>query len=590
MLPSAMTKKQVDTTGEQSVADDESSSQTSSRRSVLQGMGAIGAIGFLDKGSAQSPSTEDLTEGNLGVPPSAQCDPSQVTATSRDCYYYTIREGTPEATQVYVIRSGNPGPTAFVMSGVHGNETSGHLTGSYIRRRWDIEQGTLVVLPRANEVAIDRGTREYYEGDLNRKYPQGSEPTTELARAIWNTVLRHDPDVVFDVHNSRGIHEPETNICPSSDGQSIRPTPGSIPTGRASNTIEKLNRDWIPDSLPDDYRFKLRLETFDNRFLDKVHVDLGKPGFVPEVTRCGTDVDTQQIPWLRFAVRDLLEQYGITRVELPETGQCDPLPTISTGTLSRNQPTPGTWHQFDVPAQPDRVVVAKPVSYNGTQPCHVRLRNVTAGDFEYKLEEWAYLDGTHTTATTNFVTVRPGDREIQLDGGSTYRLKAGTVPVNHTFSTVSLGSQFTAQPIVLSQSQTFNDSDPVVTRMRNISSTSFQVRLQEEEAKGTHTNETVGYIALQQGVGTVGGTDFEVQRTPQTLKDHWKRIDFSRSYESPRFVADLQTFHGSDTAELRYRNLAGNGVELKVEEEQSVDSETGHTTEAVGYAVFEESV
>ena len=53
------------------------------------------------------------------------------------------------------------------------------------------------------------------------------------------------------------------------------------------------------------------------------------------------------------------------------------------------------------------------------------------------------------------------------------------------------------------------------------------------------------------------------------------------------FVADLQTFEGYNTAELRYRNLSGTGVDVKVEEEQSEDDETGHRYEAIGYAVFE---
>ena len=569
--------------------DTKSNGQTIFRRSVLQSMGALSAIGFLETDSALASSSGFPSEGGKS-PPSNQFESIEAASTTRDCYYYTIREGTPEATQVYVIRSGNPGPTGFVMSGVHGDETSGNLTGSYIRRRWNVKQGTLVILPRANEVAIDRGTREYDEGDLNRQYPQGSEPTTALARAIWNTILRHDPDVVIDVHNSRGIYHPDSSICPSSDGQSIRPSPSSIPTKRASNTIERLNQDWIPDSLPDDYRFELRQLAADTRLLDKLHADLGKPCFVPEVTRCGTDIYTQQIPWLRFAVRDLLEQYGIDRIELPETGECDPLPTISTGNLTRSQPTPETWFQFDAPSQPDRVVIAKPVSYNGEQPCHVRLRNVNAGDFEYKLEEWAYLDRTHTTETTHFMAVRPGDRELQLDGGNTHQLRAGTIPVDHTFSTVSLGSQFTAPPVVFSQSQTYNGSDPIVTRIQNVSNTSFDVRLHEEEAGGAHKDEIVGYIALKQGMGTSGGHSFEVKRSSESLTHQWKRITFSRSYDSPRFIANLQTFNGLDTAQLRYRNLTSDSVELKVEEEQSSDSETAHTTEAVGYAVFEGSV
>jgi hypothetical protein len=515
---------------------------------------------------------------------------SEAASAPRNCYSYTIRPGTPEATEVYVIRSGNPGPTAFVVGGIHGNEPSGYLAVTHVRRWWDVEEGTLVLLPRANEVAIEQGTREYDEGDLNRKFPPGSEPTTALAREIWDAVCRHDPDVVVDAHSSRGIYGADLEACPPGVGQSIHPTPGPIPQARASETIERLNEQYVPDSLPEAYDFVLgpvHDGTYGPLLLDKVSADLGTPGFILEVTRCGLDLDSQQIPWTRFMIRDLLRQYGLSRIELPEAGQCDPLPPLSTGRLARNQPTPDTWYQYDAPVQPDRVVVAKPLSYRGVQPCHLRLRNVTAGDFRFKLEEWAYLDGCHVRENASFLAVEPGNRTLQLDDGRIYRLGAGRAPASSAFSAVPYRRQFPARPVVLTQPQTYNGLDPVVTRVRNVSTTAFGVRLQEEEAKGAHTRETVGYIALQRARGAIDGTKFEVRRLPEAVTHQWWTVDFLRSYDSPRFVADLQTFEGHNTAQLRYRNLCPDSVEIKVEEEQSSDAETAHLPESVGYAVFE---
>ena len=48
----------------------------------------------------------------------------------------------------------------------------------------------------------------------------------------------------------------------------------------------------------------------------------------------------------------------------------------------------------------------------------------------------------------------------------------------------------------------------------------------------------------------------------------------------------MQTADGKDTAALRWRNKNGRGVEIKVEEEQSRDTETNHTTESIGYMIF----
>jgi hypothetical protein len=45
----------------------------------------------------------------------------------------------------------------------------------------------------------------------------------------------------------------------------------------------------------------------------------------------------------------------------------------------------------------------------------------------------------------------------------------------------------------------------------------------------------------------------------------------------------MQTTDGGDTAALRMRDMKTNSVHIRVEEEQSKDKETAHTTEVVGY-------
>ncbi|ODR79830.1 hypothetical protein BG842_03280 [Haladaptatus sp. W1] len=249
------------------------------------------------------------------------------------------------------------------------------------------------------------------------------------------------------------------------------------------------------------------------------------------------------------------------------------------------------WKQANSVTQPGGVAVAKPLSFSGSNPAHVRLRNVADDDFEYKLEEWAYLDGSHVSETFHTLAMGPSEREIQLGNGTPYKMKAGSVSVQDGFATVSFDDFFGAEiPIIFAQAQTFNGPDPIVTRLRNVSSSSFNVRLQEEEARGGHTTETVGYIALEPATGRINGTSFEVRRDGVKITDEWSRISFQKRYNSPRFIAGMQTFNGSDTANLRYRNLTGTGVEVKVEEEQSANNETTHTTERVGYFVIESSL
>jgi hypothetical protein len=48
----------------------------------------------------------------------------------------------------------------------------------------------------------------------------------------------------------------------------------------------------------------------------------------------------------------------------------------------------------------------------------------------------------------------------------------------------------------------------------------------------------------------------------------------------------MQTAGGKDTANVRWQNKNNHSVEVRIDEEQSKDTETRHGTEVVGYMVF----
>ena len=251
------------------------------------------------------------------------------------------------------------------------------------------------------------------------------------------------------------------------------------------------------------------------------------------------------------------------------------------GHVSVRQSGPSRWHTVSLDGSyVDPVVVLRPVSTNGGQPVHTRLRNVTGEGFEFQLEEWAYLDGRHVTETVAYVVMEAGQYAL-ADGTA---VEVGSVETDHAFTSVRLGGSFDTTPVVLSQTQTSNGSDPVVTRQRRISSAGFETKVQEEEARGYHTTERVGYVAIEPGAGTSNGVAFEVDRTRDSLTDDPTAIGFSEDVGSePVFVAGMQTADGHNSAALRCRNLDRNGVDVHIEEERSDDDETAHTTEVVGY-------
>lgn len=90
-----------------------------------------------------------------------------------------IAAGTPGATPFYVQASTNRGPTVLIIAGIHGDELAGPYAAEQLRH-WPVRRGKLMVVPRANAVALAAGTRTFKSEaatnrlDLNRCFPRCS--------------------------------------------------------------------------------------------------------------------------------------------------------------------------------------------------------------------------------------------------------------------------------------------------------------------------------------------------------------------------------------------------------------------------------
>lgn len=152
----------------------------------------------------------------------------------------TILTGDNETT-VHYLTAPSDGPTAVVVGGVHGNETAG-INAAEAITQWAISRGKVIVIPRANKRACDRGTRQAAgSSDLNRQFPTGRQPQGTVATELWEEITRHDPDYVFDLHRSVGLYQRE----PDGVGMAIYPTPSG--RGIAEDALGHLNADHVPD-------------------------------------------------------------------------------------------------------------------------------------------------------------------------------------------------------------------------------------------------------------------------------------------------------------------------------------------------------
>lgn len=221
----------------------------------------------------------------------------------------TLRAGTEYETTAYIGESEQSGPTAVVVGGVHGNELAG-VEAAHNAREWEFDRGTLVVLPEANAPAVEEQTYSGPDGDLNQQFPSGEEPTTPIAREIWDLITDYDADVVIDMHSSMGIWG--SDLGPDGYGQAIFPSAAGNSRATADHVADCMNRNVIDDSYPEDYEYTLgnTLSGEHPRLIHKVAADLEEAGYLTEVTRYETTLETQT-EWANALAGYLLRNHGI---------------------------------------------------------------------------------------------------------------------------------------------------------------------------------------------------------------------------------------------------------------------------------------
>lgn len=224
--------------------------------------------------------------------------------------HHTILEDTLYETNVSTIAAPNEGPTVVVVGGIHGNERGG-IEAAHLATEYTIDRGTLVVIPEANKPAVKRDNNHGPNGDLNRQFPIGSEPTTIAARGIWDEVVDVDPDYLIDMHNATGIY--------GSDGigQSIFPTSNVV--SATESTVDYMNTTHLPDSgslSTHEFHIGPAISEQHPLLIHKAAADLDIDGWLTEVTRTALTVDN--MAFLQDMItRELLDHSGVGVVSEP---------------------------------------------------------------------------------------------------------------------------------------------------------------------------------------------------------------------------------------------------------------------------------
>ncbi len=275
--------------------------------------------------------------------------------------------------------------------------------------------------------------------------------------------------------------------------------------------------------------------------------------------------------------------------------QCSPSIAAEIGNASGNHnfSTLSMNHTFN-----DPIVFVGALSKSGGDPGNIRVNNVNSDSFQWRVDEWEYVSNqNHVTEQVSYMVVEKGSYD--MDNG--FHLESGSASLGTSYTTVNFsetgGPGFANAPIVLVQVVTENESQSVRVRLRNVTESSFEMALQEEENGGTldgsrvHIAETVHWIAMENNVTDSSGDigTFEIRKTDKIINHKVKTLNFSQNYSSDQrvFLAHFQTTFGGDAGSLRRTFLNESSVGVFYQEEKSKDAEINHVTEELGYAIFD---
>lgn len=147
-----------------------------------------------------------------------------------------------------VLDAAEPGPTALVQAGIHGDEIAGvHALQELLEEGLRPDRGRLIVIPVMNPPAYRARTRAVEGGlDLNRSFPGDPDhPRYEprLAHAFLGLCEAERPALVATLHESRKRYDPA--VVPSF-GQTlvygVDPCPPLL-----TSVVDGLNADLVDD-------------------------------------------------------------------------------------------------------------------------------------------------------------------------------------------------------------------------------------------------------------------------------------------------------------------------------------------------------
>ncbi|MCJ7602745.1 MAG: cadherin-like domain-containing protein, partial [Desulfobulbaceae bacterium] len=176
-----------------------------------------------------------------------------------------------------------------------------------------------------------------------------------------------------------------------------------------------------------------------------------------------------------------------------------------------------------------------------------------------------------------------------VQASESFVIELGEVNVNSNWSLVEFSEPF-VDPIVVAKPASSNDKNPCVVRIRNLTASGFEIRVQNwNYLPDTHGYETVSFITLERGSHVLSdGTMIEAGSFETDKVGTFVPVIYAGDFNvAPVVAASIVSYNGGDAVDGRIRKTSNTGFEYTMQE-QEVNPKS-HVFESVTYIAWEPS-
>lgn len=237
------------------------------------------------------------------------------------------------------------------------------------------------------------------------------------------------------------------------------------------------------------------------------------------------------------------------------------------GTTSLND-TGWSFFQYKEAYSENPVVIFGPSLYSSSLPMSQRIKSIGKSNFQFHLDTWSYLSNQAfpKEVRTDYLVVPKGNHDL----GGVQAQAASFSNVGGAWRTVSFPTPFDQTPVVFANLITSRNPYAIAVRIRNVSTSGFEVQLQKEAAlmdeNATIASlENINYLALTPGSGTIDGHKIQVGLTAESSVGTIyapAKVVFDENVIKPLLFGFMQTTTSDIVSTLQYTDLKSSEVRL----------------------------